>query len=333
MAHDDPVLAALCRGREPWWQVSLIAGRQGQAISVAQLRDCEIPASTVKTATRRGRLHRSHRGVRIFGATALAPAGERWAAHLAAGPGSAFTLDTGAGLTGIGTAGRHLHLVAPKGRRDHRRVTVHECAGLGPEWICVRQDLPVLRPAHLLLDLATVLRPDALAIALNEAVARRLVTHDEVEEAGAARPRHRGRRPLDAAVFAQVADPGEGRTKGELEALVLPLIRALPGLPPYVRNDLVELGGGRFATGDLHFRGLGVLVELHSRTWHEQRLAMDDDRRRDQQALAAGFVVFRVTWRHVTVEWTAVAADLLDLLARRTVASATRSSGEARQAA
>lgn len=111
-------------------------------------------------------------------------------------------------------------------------------------------------------------------------------------------------------------DPGKGRTRSELEELVLLKLRDIPGLPPYERNAPVELGGDRRANADLYFSDRRVMVELDSRTWHEQRLAMDSDSRRDQQAAAVGVLTFRITWRHVTSEWDDVVADLVATLDR-----------------
>jgi hypothetical protein len=43
-----------------------------------------------------------------------------------------------------------------------------------------------------------------------------------------------------------------------------------------------------------------VAVEWDSRAWHEQRQAMADDRRRDREAAANGWVVLRFTWDDIT---------------------------------
>jgi hypothetical protein len=316
VAHVDPVLRALCRDQAPWAQVQIIASRQGRAIHVQQLAACGLSAQTIKTAAERGQLHPVHRGVRAVGIRRLSAHGARWAAFLAAGPDTAFTGRTGGAMQGIVRSSRTIQLVAPAKRRNHRGVVVRRAADLSPRWIGRNGGLPVLRPAHLLLDLAVELRAEELTLALNEALALNLLSTADVEAVIDLRPRHRGRRGLAVAISAATEDPGKGRTQGELEAIVLPLLRALPGLPPYSRNQLVELAGGRIAKADAFFPDARVLLELDSRTWHEQRRAMDSDRRRDQQALAAGFITFRITWRHATREWPSVSADLLATLER-----------------
>lgn len=317
MAHEDPVLRALCRELTPWQQVELIASRQARAISTAQVHACGVSRRAMRTAIDRRHLNRVHRGVLAAGIRNLDAAGRRWAAYLAAGPDTALAGQTGAALAGLRPEVHTIHLAAPVPRRDHDGVRVHHLEGLCDAWIRRRDRLPVLRPEHVMLDLATDLDAGALAIALNQGLSLRAFTTDDLLAAIAARSGHVGRGRLAAAVAEAVDDPGAGGTHGELEALALPLIRALPGLPQYRRNELIELANGRLAKADVYFPGPRVMLELDSRTWHEQRLAMDDDRRRDQQALAIGVVVFRITWRHVTREWDDVSGDLLALLATR----------------
>lgn len=318
MAHDDPILRALCRDLTPWQQVELVASRQERTISAGQLVDCEVSPRAVRTAVGRRQLNRVHRGVYAVGIRRLEPRGDLWAAFLAAGSDTAICHESGAALAGFRRHARgHVHVAAPKHRRDRRRVTVHQVDGLCEHWIRRDRGLPVLKSAHLLLDIAPDIPGPALDVALSQALAMRLVTLDSVVAAIDVRAGHDGRGPLAAAVGRAADDPGAGRTHSELEDLVLLLLRDLPGLPTFLRNELVELSAGRFAKADLLFPRCRVMVELDSRRWHEQRAAMDSDRRRDQQALAVGVVTFRVTWRHATQEWDAVSGDLLALLDRR----------------
>lgn len=302
------------RDARPWEQVSLVAARQGRAIHVRQLHDCGLSRKAIQTGTAVKHLHHVHRGVRAVGIEPLSPLGRQWAAVLAGGTGAAIT-----GLTAGSVYGLHgwhgaVHIAAPTHRRSHRGVVVHHVAGLTADMIGHRQGLPVLRPAHVLLELAAHLNTDALADALNEALSLPVVRLREVESALERRPGHHGCGALAAAIRAVADDPGAGRTRSELENLVMVKLRALPRLPPYRRNELVQLAGGRVANADILFSGQRLMVELDSRRWHEQRRAMDSDRRRDQQALAVGLTTFRITWRHVIQDWEQVSTDLLATL-------------------
>ncbi len=306
-----------CRGvrQQPWQAVARRAASQAHVISTEQLRACGLSTDAIARATRTGHLHVVHRGVRALGSGRLAGDGLLWAAVLAVGPDCALIDETAAAVAGFRPLGDPIHVAAPTQRRSHRGVVAHRVAGLSPDWLRRRRGLPVVRPAHALLDLAAHLPDDALAVALNEALSLRVVRLHELDAVCDLRRGHAGLGRLAAVVAATREDPGRGRTRSELEHLVLPKLRAMPGLPPYRRNQRVTLAGGRVAVADILFPGVGVMVELDSRRWHEQRRAMDSDRRRDQQALAVGLITFRITWRHATHQWPQVSADLLRTLA------------------
>ncbi len=307
--------------------MAILAERQERVIHVGQLRDCGLTSKAIATATAKRHLHFVHRGVRAVGTRRLSLAGRYWAAHLAVGRESTLNDVTGGAFFGIRPWAGAIHLAAPTNRRGHRAVLVHHVACLSPSWVTVRRGLPVMRPAHILLDLAARLDDRSLAVALNQALTLPVVRLAELDAVIDLRPGHRGRARLAAALDAARQDPGAGRTHSELEDLVLTLLRRMPSMPPYLRNQLTELGGRRIAKADMLFPAQRVMVELDSRKWHEQRLAMDSDRRRDQQALAAGVITFRITWRHATREWDAVAGDLVAALKTRDASRTPRTAG------
>ena len=53
-----------------------------------------------------------------------------------------------------------------------------------------------------------------------------------------------------------------------------------------------------------------IAVELDSHAAHGTPAAMEEDRRRDLDLRAAGYIVLRYTWRQLTDEWDLVIADL-----------------------
>lgn len=252
--------------------------------------------------------------------------GRYWAGHLAAGPDTALGDLSGAAFLGIRSWSGEVHVSAPKHRRNHQGVVVHQVTGLGRSMILTRRGLPVMRPEYLLLDLAVRLGADPLAVAVNEALARQLVWLTQLERVIDERVGHRGLGALSDAVAAARDDPGAGSTRSRFEELVLLKLRAVEGLPPFLRNHEVRLGDGRVAVADVYFLRARVMLELDSRTWHEQRRAMDSDRRRDQQALSVGVLTFRVTWHQVVDEWPTVVSDLSAVLDR-----AARTSDQARR--
>jgi hypothetical protein len=100
--QEDPVRRVLCEGRPPWEQVTIVAGRQGRAISVVQLRACGLSDKAIETATDKGHLHKVHRGVRAVGTPMLSLVGRYWAAILAVGPDAALADLSGGALLGVG---------------------------------------------------------------------------------------------------------------------------------------------------------------------------------------------------------------------------------------
>lgn len=80
---------------------------------------------------------------------------------------------------------------------------------------------------------------------------------------------------------ALIGDPGAGRSHSEMERLFARLAAQLRGLPPYLRNHRLTLPDGRTVVPDAYFPDERAWIELDSRSWHQQRRAMGDDRRRD----------------------------------------------------
>ena len=61
---------------------------------------------------------------------------------------------------------------------------------------------------------------------------------------------------------------------------------------------------------DAVWEGSMVVVELDSRAAHGTPAAMEEDRRRDLALRAAGYTVFRYTWRQLTQQPDLVYVDL-----------------------
>ena len=68
---------------------------------------------------------------------------------------------------------------------------------------------------------------------------------------------------------------------------------------------------------DLADPGSRTIVEADGRRWHTSSQAMDDDRRRDRVAAANGWAVLRVTWDDVTRRPAATAAEVNEVIGRR----------------
>lgn len=164
----------------------------------------------------------------------------------------------------------------------------------------VLRGVPVLTPLRTLVDLARVLRPDALVCAFDAALHRGLVQRVELERAVENRRWRTGGPVLRTALA--LAD---GRAESPQETLArLLFLPVLPGLvPQVVVLDHVFRPVARLDLGDERIR-LGV--EADGATWHAGRAAQD--RRRD---FRTGWTIERCTWWEVRREPTALLARVL----------------------
>jgi very-short-patch-repair endonuclease len=103
------------------------------------------------------------------------------------------------------------------------------------------------------------------------------------------------------------ADPAV--TRSELEERFLALVRDA-GLPEPEVN--AEVGPYEI---DFLWRAQRLAVELDGWSFHSDRAAFEDDRRRDADLVARGFRVIRITWRELENNAVAVPARIAAALA------------------
>lgn len=235
-------------------------------------------------------------------------------AVLDAGEGAAATDGTAAGLWGLPGSGRGApEVLVPRGRH-HRPGAgcIRETRILEPHHVCVRDGIPVVSPARLVVELAGREHLGRVERVLDAALASDLLVPTELALV-VAELAHRGRRGaagLRSLVEARL--PGYAPPASELEARFRDLVRAA-GLPEPVRQLDV---GGRAWVGrvDVCYPSARLVVELDSRRWHDGHLAREDDRRRDNELVVAGWRVIRITWRHLVDDPSGVVALLRRLL-------------------
>jgi hypothetical protein len=107
-----------------------------------------------------------------------------------------------------------------------------------------------------------------------------------------------------------------GVTREELEHRFLALVYKERLPRPELSPDL-ELAPGRWIRPDCLWRDARLIVELDSRAAHDTTSRFDSDRERDRLLALAGWLVVRVTWKHVTAQPDRLAADLRELIAAR----------------
>jgi very-short-patch-repair endonuclease len=247
-----------------------IAAKQRGLATRAQLRRGGLSDAAISRSIKAGRLHPLHRGVYLVGHAVPPPLALELAALLACGPTAALSHRTAGVLYRILPFWTGPIEITIPDRRCRPRPALRPYANqLDPTEVTTRHGLRLTSPARTLQDLATVLDPDSLERATNEAEVLRLVP----------------------------VKPGKpGITREEAERRLLSLLHR-SGLQPTKTN--VRVCGHEV---DALYEPARLIVEMDGYTFHRTRRAFEEDRRRDANLLAAGYRVMRVTWRQLTEE-------------------------------
>ena len=153
--------------------------------------------------------------------------------------------------------------------------------------------VPVTTVARTLVDLGAELPPKEFEELVDRAVLLHRVRPEHLEMR--ARELWTPRRPGCARTLEVVRSrhPDLAAARSEWEAKVLTLARR-HGLPDPVPNLEVVVGGRRRFV-DVAWPGVKVGVEFDGYVWHATRRAFDDDRSRQNDFVATGWRLFRLT--------------------------------------
>src|SRR3954468_10024196 len=287
--------------------IAALASRQHGVVSRAQLLDLGLGADAIKHRVALGRLHPMYRGVYAVGHTALRS--EAWwlAATLAVGAGAALSYRSAAELWGVRNGSRaRIDVSVPRHRRSTSRLEVH-VVEMQCDEVTVEDGIRVTTPARTLLDLATVVSPQHLKAAFDEAEVRRLTSPTSLD---ALVSRYAGRRGTRAirSILDSHREKGAPIPTSILERRLLALVDA-NGLPrPHI--DRITDDGELDATW--HERRL--IVECEGFATHGTREAFERDRAKDRELQVAGWRVVRVTWRQLRDDGDVIARQLATLL-------------------
>lgn len=292
-------------------RIARIASRQLGLVTAAQLAHCGLGRGAIAHRRRIGTLLPV--APRVFAVGR--PPDARFARHLAAA------------LSVVGDAWLSHHaaaevwgLVAADGRRPidllvigttprpRPGVRLRRTQRLDPVDRTRRGMLPVTNVARTIVDLGTVLSVDALERVMAEAFALHRCSATGVRAAMDRKPGSRGTRAVRA-----VLERAEGprRTRSEAERQFLSVVRAA-GLGDPRTNVRI----GRYEV-DAVWPDERVIVEIDGYAFHGSRRRFEQDRQRDAELQAAGWLVFRTTWRGITDGALATTARLASVLAVR----------------
>jgi len=238
------------------------------------------------------------------------------AGTLRAGPGSALAGVSAAAAWRMLEPASVVQVARPHGRPFHeqglgRHLRLHlymrrtsflngDATRIGP--------IPILTPARVLIDLSRNLPDHDLRQAFRGAGQAGLLTPRCLDHVSTRGRSFKGHARLMELVEQWLPDTGRLRSPMESEFL---LLCGRYGIPAPLTNHRV---GGFEA--DCFWPGTRVIVELDSRTFHDDGFGFEDDRDKGNELSVHGYVVLRFTHRMITRQPEKVARILRKHLAR-----------------
>jgi very-short-patch-repair endonuclease len=223
-------------------------------------------------------------------------------------------------LDGVGTALIEL-TTARRHRSTQPGLVIHHVRSLRREDFVRRKGIPVTSIERTIVDLASVVQPAVLELALESALRRGLTTEDRIRRQ-IARSARTGK---GKAVLKDLLGARARATDSALETLVW---RALleGGLSPPERQYTVVGRGGEFlARVDLAYVDAQVAIEADGYDFHSKPDDWRRDRRRQNALTRIGWIVYRVTWDDMTRRRRAVVEEIAQLLLARSPSHSSRS--------
>jgi very-short-patch-repair endonuclease len=271
-----------------------------------QLHALGLSDQMIKTRVAHRALNRLHRGVFAVGHRALTVDSRWMAATLAFGPQAVLSHRSAGQLWGISPRSEIDPEVTAPGSPGKRRGIVAHRGSLPADEVGRRWGIPVTSVARTMLDLAATRPEREVERAWNEMDVReyrlRLSVPDLLE-------RYPGRKgtPLLARLAAGKTEP-VGITRNDLEEAFLALIDRFDLPRPRMNAHLAIRD--RFFEIDCLWEDRKVAIELDGAAAHGTHKAFHGDRERDRILTAEGYTTSRVTWDHIQLTPSEVAADL-----------------------
>lgn len=221
---------------------------------------------------------------------------------------------TAAGLHGIldRPPGRPEVTVGPSAAHVRDGITIHRSRDLERSQVVEIRRIPLTAPARTLVDLGQVIGTRSLEAAVHRALHLGLLRLEDLvrEYRVLSRPGRRGIGPIGEVLVGLV--PGMGPAESRLEVVIIGIIRDA-GLPQPVRQFVVTVQGERFRL-DLAYPQHRLFLEGDGFGVHGTRSAFEDDRRRQNLLVLAGWRPLRFTWRQTRDDPWSVATQVAQAL-------------------
>jgi hypothetical protein len=275
--------------RDPDDPVAALALRQHGLITRPQLLGLGLGTAAITYRFRHRELFRVHQGVYAVGRPPGTPVERAAAAVMACGKGAALSHGSALSLWGFVSDWRTPLHVTCADRRRRPGIVTHRASGLTGADTRIQLGIAVTSPARTFLDCAEDLGLRRLARLAATARRSGHLHLGQVADLLGRFPGHSGSRLLLEAL------EGLGQpTRSEFEDAFLAFCQRYELPTPQVNQRVA----GREV--DMLFAEQRVIVELDGWDFHRDRYAFEDDRERDANGLAAGFVTLRVTWGRLT---------------------------------
>jgi hypothetical protein len=180
-----------------------------------------------------------------------------------------------------------LHVSVP-GDRRRPGIVVHQAPKLTRADSRTHLGIRVTSPARTVLDCAPDLSAKRLVRIVNDGRRSGLLRLPALTDVIQRFPRHPG-----SASLRPLLERPVGPTRSEFEDAFLPFCDRF-GLPRPEVN--VKVNGYEV---DAFFEAEGVIVELDSWDFHQDRTSFENDRNRDVDNLVTGLVTYRLTWERM----------------------------------
>jgi very-short-patch-repair endonuclease len=271
-------------------RLSAVAGEQFGVIARRQLVALDFTEREIDRLTAGPWLIPLHAGVYAVGHTALRREARWMAAVLAGGEGAALSHRSAAARRGWPVYDTRLVDIVVRDRSHHSRpgIAVHRPVALLERDVAVVDGIACTSVARTIVDVSAT---ESL-----RTIERCVQASDRAGEFDLRAVRDvlsRVARPRGVRKLRHVLDTYEDReTRSELEEDWLAFARSV-ALPVFVMNAPMALGDGRTPVADVLFPHERLIIELGGDAFHGDRIAVRDDRVRDNEAAALGFQTMR----------------------------------------
>ena len=270
--------------------VGEIAGGQDNVISREQLLTLGVERGAIAHRIATGRWQRLHRCIYLIGPAPPTLSAQARGAALALGEGAVISHHTAAVMWGLLPPANEEepHVTVP-GRNVGRRagLQIHRVRRLPEGEVTIRHGIRLTTPARTVCDLAATEPVRDVESALAEARIHRLATDRQIHAVIQRAPTRPGA-PIIRTLLEQEDDSGYTRSKAE--RLLRDLIAEANLERPLFNEPLLGF------VVDALWPQQRLIVEVDGYTYHSHRAAFERDRARDQQLIAAGYRVIRITW-------------------------------------